>query len=515
MMHGCNTEKPPTPKDLLAEAIIPIPSSVISTGLSFLIDENTSISTTSDLESIERFAELLRASTGFALEVSPYDGGRAANQIQFVEATLPSSTPESYKINISPKRITITASDESGIQYGISTLKQLIPIEVLTGADVIDPIVIASGDITDSPRFAYRGAMLDVARHFFTIDDVKNYIDYLAVYKINHLHLHLSDDQGWRIEIKSRPLLTKVGSLTQVGGGTGGFYTQSQYRDLVKYAAQRSITIVPEIDMPGHTNAALVSYPELNCNAKDPKPKPYTGMRVGFSSLCTDSELVYEFVDDVIRELAEMTPGDYIHIGGDESHVTAKDDYIRFVDRVHLIVGKYGKKVVGWDEIAQSNLPAGAMVQYWAGAKNAELGVIKGAKVLLSPANKTYLDMQYDSTSTYGLHWAGYIEVDSAYLWDPAAAIDSINESDIIGIESPLWSETIQTLDEIEYLAFPRVIGHAEIGWSAQSHREWTDYASRLSRHLPRLQALGVSPYLSPKIDWIQKNDTLDNLPNF
>ena len=221
------------------------------------------------------------------------------------------------------------------------------------------------------------------------------------------MHLHLADDQGWRIEIKSWPNLTAHGGKTEVGGGDGGFYTQVQYADLIKYAQERFITIIPEIDMPGHTNAALASYPELNCNGK--ATELYSGVEVGFSTLCTKKEVTYKFIDDVVRELAEITPGPYIHIGGDESHSTPIVDYIPFVNRVQDIVIAHGKKVLGWDEIALTTLKPNTVVQYWAKAENAIKGVAQGAKVLMSPAKNAYLDMQYDSTSTYGLHWAAYI----------------------------------------------------------------------------------------------------------
>ncbi len=204
------------------------------------------------------------------------------------------------------------------------------------------------------PKYGYRGAMLDVARHFFTVDEVKKYIDLLAMYKINKLHLHLSDDQGWRIEIKSWPNLTNYGGSTEVGGGPGGFYTQEEYIELVSYAQERFITIIPEIDLPGHTNAALASYPELNCNGKS--PDLYTGTEVGFSTLCANKEITFQFLDDVIREISEITPGPYFHIGGDESHVTKEEDYITFINRSQDMVLKYGKKVMGWDEIQNADL---------------------------------------------------------------------------------------------------------------------------------------------------------------
>lgn len=225
----------------------------------------------------------------------------------------------------------------------------------------------------------------------------------IATYKLNVLHLHLSDDQGWRIEIKSWPNLTTIGGSTQVGGGKGGFYTQEQYKDIVKYAQDRFITVIPEIDMPGHTNAALASYKELHSSEvtagslqanpersrKDTAINLYTGTEVGFSTLRTHKAITYKFVDDVIRELAEITPGPWIHIGGDESHSTSKEDYIPFVSRVQEIVIAHGKQVIGWDEIALSTIQPNTVAQFWADAENSKQAVIKGAKIIMSPAKKS------------------------------------------------------------------------------------------------------------------------------
>jgi len=362
--------------------------------------------------------------------------------------------------------------------------------------------------------------MLDVARHFFSVDDVKRYIDLLNIYKMNVLHLSLSNDQGWRIEIKSWPNLTAHGGSTEVGGGKGGFYTQEQYKDIVKYAQDRYVTIVPEIDMPGHTNAALASYPELNCNGK--APALYTGVEVGFSSLCTTSEVTYKFIDDVVRELSAITPGPYFHIGGDESHATKREHYIPFVARVRDIVKSHGKQVIGWEETAQINMnekrpedivnvnanakasAASAIAQYWSNADHALEAVANGSKLVMSPATKMYLDMQYDSTTKLGLHWAAYIEVDSSYMWDPATRVKGITRENILGIEAPLWTETITNMDEIEYMVFPRIIGLAEIGWSPSTGRGWDEYKIRLAHHGPRMKALGIDYYASKQVPWVE-----------
>lgn len=231
----------------------------------------------------------------------------------------------------------------------MQTLRQLLPAKVEKDTVQSGPWLVAGGAVTDSPRYGWRGAMLDVSRHFFTVDQVKRYIDQLALYKVNKLHLHLSDDQGWRLAIDSWPRLTTHGGSTQVGGGPGGFYTKDDYREIVRYATSRYLEVVPEIDMPGHTNAALASYADLNCDGV--APPLYTGTDVGFSSLCVGKDRTYDFVDDVIRELAALTPGRYLHIGGDEAHSTSHEDYVTFMDRVQPIVAKYGKTVMGWHQL--------------------------------------------------------------------------------------------------------------------------------------------------------------------
>jgi len=276
--------------------------------------------------------------------------------------------------------------------------------------------------------------MLDVDRHFFGVEDVKRYLDLLALHKMNRLHLHLSDDQGWRIEIKSWPNLTAMGARTEVGGTVGGFYTQEQYKEIVAYARERFIDIVPEIDMPGHTNAALSSYPELNCDGV--APPPYTDIKVGFSCLCVANELTYRFIDDVVREIAALTPGPFFHVGGDEVKKLADTEYAQFINRAQDIVERHGKRMIGWDEVALASLHQGSVVQHWRpGTKLANVAA-NGSKLIMSPANRAYLDMQYDTSTYLGLFWAGRIEVKDAYSWDPATLMEGVGEDSILGVEA-------------------------------------------------------------------------------
>jgi len=332
------------------------------------------------------------------------------------------------------------------------------------------------------------------------VPDVKRFIDLLAHYKLNRLHLHLTDDQGWRIEITARPDLARHGGSTQVGGGAGGYYTQAEFADLVAHAAARFITIVPEVDLPGHTNAALASYPELNCDGV--APPLYQGIEVGFSALCVDRADAAGFVRDVVRELAAMTPGPYLHIGGDKVRTLAPDQYRRFIEWVEGIVHDYGKWMIGWGDIAPATLRPTTVVQRWLSDSSA-LHVARGGKIILSPASRTYLDMKYDTTTVLGGDWAGYLEVQDAYGWDPPA-FSGIPEASILGVEAPLWSETLVKLSDFEFMAFPRLMAVAEIGWSPAAARDWPGFRLRLAAHGERLSALGVNFYRSPQIPWIR-----------
>ncbi|MEN8121205.1 MAG: beta-N-acetylhexosaminidase [Bacteroidota bacterium] len=502
---GLTSCKKNIPMDLSKESIIPKPVSVTASNSSFELEKGAKIYVSDSAEVFrigEYFAKILNTSTGFGISVEQINEEPEEGNI-YLSISDKGLGEEGYELNVTEDHISLNADKPAGLIRAIQTLRQILPAKIESSDVQSGSWRIATGTIKDYPDYSYRGAMLDVCRHFFSVDDVKRYIDLLAYYKMNVLHLHLSDDQGWRIEIKSWPNLTTHGGSTQVGGGEGGFYTQEQYKEIVEYAQERYITIIPEIDMPGHTNAALASYPELNCN--DKATELYTGTEVGFSTLCIKKDITYKFVDDVVSELAAITPGPYIHIGGDESHVTAMEDYIPFINKVQDIVQSYNKIMIGWDEVAHAKLKANSIVQFWAKKENALKGVNQGAKVIMSPAVKAYLDMQYDSTTVLGLHWAAYIEVDSAYIWDPATFTEGITKENILGIEAPLWSETIVKMDDIEYMTFPRLPGLAEVGWTVSSERNWDEYKIRLGKHAERFDALGINYYKSKLVPWVNK----------
>ncbi|WP_432992349.1 beta-N-acetylhexosaminidase [Dactylosporangium sp. CA-233914] len=468
--------------------ILPAPVSVRVERGAFTIDRHTTISAGPGADGVAGYlAGLLRRSTGYPLPIVRGPGD--------IALTVTGGSSEGYQLDVSSRAVTISAERAAGLFAGVQTLRQLVP--------VTRPWTVPAGHVSDAPRFGHRGAMLDVARHFFTVAQVERYIDQLAQYKINVLHLHLADDQGWRIMINSWPRLATYGGSTAVGGDPGGYYTQAQYREIVAYAASRYITVVPEIDMPGHVNAALASYPELNCDGV--APPLYTGTDVGFSSLCVGKEVTYRFLDDVIRELAALTLGPYLHIGGDEAHATSQADYVAFMNRVQGIVAAHGKRVLAWHQVVSATPRPTTLAQYWDTTNDnpqVAAAAANGTGVVLSPANLAYLDMKYDPATPLGQDWAGLVEVSDAYGWDPGTYLVGAPPAAIRGVEAPLWTETIRTSADIEYMAFPRLPAIAELGWSPAATHDWPAFRRRLAAQAPRWRAQGINFYPSPQIPW-------------
>lgn len=483
--------------------LIPLPDFIKWGDSSFVLSANASIYVspgTQEMRDIGQFlADKINVSTGFNIKVLT---GKDISEKGNLFLTIGRDTllgDEGYKLWVKADSVTLEAYQPAGLFRGVQTIRQLLPpsIESSTVQPCKWEMTVVS--IRDYPRFEWRGAMLDVARHFFSVSDIKHFIDLIAYYKINRLHLHLTDDQGWRLMINSWPNLALIGGSTQVNGGSGGYYTQAEYAEIVAYAQKQYIITIPEIDMPGHTNAALASYPVLNENGVAPQLYEKTG--VGFSTLSIYKDSTYTFIEDVIKELCTITPGQYIHIGGDEARATKKEDYIRFIERVQAIVLSHHKHMIGWEEISPSHLFPSTIVQHWVD-DGAQKAVQQGIKIIMSPASKAYLDMKYNPSEVLGQDWAGCIEVKDAYMWDPASEVNSVTEKDVLGIEAPLWTETIRTMADIEYKVFPRLVGYAEIGWSQEAKRNWIDYKNRLAEHGSRLTMMGVNFYKSPQITW-------------
>ncbi|MEO7366490.1 MAG: beta-N-acetylhexosaminidase [Gemmatimonadaceae bacterium] len=477
--------------------VIPLPVSMrLDTSRVFRVDTSTIVYVD---ESADR--AVLGVAQYLRTMLAPYvrqDVQRVASSsaiaTKSIRLTIDPASPngdEGYAVDVTPDAIAIVAKSPAGLFYGVQTVRQLLPPSVENVGALNRRLIVPAGHIVDSPRFSWRGMQLDVARHFLPPRDVKRFIDLVSLYKINRVHLHLSDDQGWRIEIKSRPALTTVGGLTQVGGAAGGFFTQDDYRDIVQYAASRFITIVPEIDMPAHSNAAMVSYPELTCDHV--APPVYTSVGAPRTAvMCVDSANIYPIIDDVVREISAMTPGPWYHIGGDEVPRLTRTQYLTFLERMQSIVNSHGKQMIGWAEIAPANLSTTTIAQHWS-TDSVQLHAARGGKVIMSPGPHAYLDMKYDSTTILGLKWAGFITPQTVYDWDPGTYRAGVPENAVLGVEAPFWSETAVRAEDFEFLIFPRVLAMAEVGWTPQSLRAWSNFGPRLEFGRLRLKALGVN----------------------
>jgi hexosaminidase len=488
--------------------IVPVPVSVqAAKGIWFTLGESTRIRTPPGEAARvgEDLADSLRPATGYRLPVAAGGEPAGAGDISLQLATNERLGDEGYELEVTEQAVTLRANRPAGLFWGTRTLRQLLPATIDSSTRQPGPWKIPGGRIVDQPRFPWRGASLDVARHFFTVEEVKRYLDLIAGYKLNVLHLHLTDHQGWRIAIDRWPKLTTVGGRTEVGGGQGGFYTKEEFAEIVRYAQDRHVTVVPEIDVPGHTNAALASYGELNCDGR-PK-KPYTGADIYPSSLCVDKPVTYRFLEEVFGELAAMTPGPYLHIGGDE-HFLSKAQYARFIEQAQQIVRGHGKRVIGWQEVTAATLAPDTIAQYW-GGPFAQPDAIReaarrGTKLVLSPAAKAYLDMKYDERTELGMNWAGYVEVRDAYEWEPTTLLEGVGDNEVLGVEAGVWTETLDSFDEVEFMAFPRLPGIAEVAWSPADTRDWEGFRRRLASHGPRWSAMGVNYYPSPQVPWPQ-----------
>lgn len=497
----------PAPRPL--GQVVPAPASVRPGGTPYSLDDGTRIrvdGSSGEARKIgEYLAGVLRPSTGFALPVTTKDG---SDGIRLRLGSRDSKLgAEGYALTSGRGSVTITARKPAGLFHGVQTLRQLLPARIEADSRQKGPWSVAGGSLTDSPRYGYRGAMLDVSRHFFSVAEVKRYIDQMALYKINTFHLHLSDDQGWRIAIDSWPKLATYGGSTEVGGGTGGYYTKSQYKEIVNYAASRYLEVVPEIDMPSHTNAALASYAELNCDGV--APPLYTGIEVGFSSLCAGKDVTYDFIDDVIGEMAALTPGRYLHIGGDEAHSTSHEDYAKIMNHAQATVGKYGKTVMGWHQITGATPVKGAVAQYWGYDKTSAAdrqqvvdAAKNGTRLVLSPADRVYLDMKYNDQTVLGLKWAGLVSVQRSYDWEPGTYLTGAPQDSVLGVEAPIWAETLTDSDDIDAMAFPRLPGAAELGWSPAATHDWDTYKLRLAALGPRFTEMGIDYYRAPEVPW-------------
>jgi hexosaminidase len=402
---------------------------------------------------------------------------------------------------VSADGVVATAPEHVGLLHAVRTLRQLVPTGRSTGgeANVVVPAVV----VHDAPRYSWRGLSVDVVRHFFGPDDLRTVVDLVGALKLRVLHLHLTDDQGWRIEIPSRPELTERSSGTQVGGGGGGYLTVDEFRALQEYAAERFVTIVPEIDQPGHVNAATHAYGEL---MPDGEPTGvYEGIDVGFSRLWFDSPATEPFLRDVLGDVARMTRGPYVHVGGDEVLTMDSAEYARFVELACRVVREAGKTPVLWQEGARGPLEPGTVLQYWEpkGEPDPFIAAARaGARFVMSPGDRAYLDMKYTPEHPLGLAWAGFVELRDSYDWEPEQVIPGLPAEAVEGVSAAVWTETLATRDELFSMLLPRLGAVAEVAWTDARRKDWESFRARVAAQAPVWLAAGWAFHPTPQVDW-------------
>ncbi len=517
-------------------SVIPRPSQVSSGEGTFHLTPQTKILVQPGEPAIrsiaQGLAERLASATGHAIAVEesrPTKTAENAVLLTTVDGNQELNEKlgkEGYELTVAPGSVVIRATKPAGVFYGVQTLYQLLPPEIeLSKPSPGVKLTIDSVHIEDRPRFAWRGMHLDVARHFFDKEFVKRYIDFLAAYKINTFHLYLTDDQGWRIEIKRYPKLTEIGAwregtVMHKRGGLGdtkkygGYFTQDDIREIVAYADERFITIVPGISMPGHSQAALAAYPELSSTGGP--FKVWTGWGISKEVLDPGKDEVFEFVEGVLSEVIELFPGPYVHTGGDEvprdrwkaspfaqARIKAEgltdEDGLQsyFTKRVERFLNSKGKRLIGWDEILEGGLPPNATVMSWRGTAGGIEAAKSGHDVVMVPNRQTYFNYAQDSSKTGPGHTGGLLDLLTVYHFEPTEGLTPQEARHVLGGQACLWTEYIPTPADVEYLIFPRLFAMAEVLWSAKDRRDDEDFRKRVPVGLKRLDARGVNYYRS------------------
>lgn len=502
----------------ISNKIIPVPVNYKAGTGSFQLKPGTAVSVPQKSVELLRLANQL-INHPLAKELRLVQKNTTTNAIRLEISSIPTDSNEGYQLSVTPTGVIIKANTAAGLFYGIQSFAQLIPVTSTNGI-----YTIASCEISDQPRFGWRGLMLDVSRHFFTVDEVKQYIDAMAMYKFNTLHLHLTDDNGWRIEIKSLPRLTSVGAWRAERYGTfgdrtpvkegeptpyGGFYTHEQVRDLVKYASEKHISILPEIETPGHAMALLAAYPELSCTNEKVFVNPGTNFAEWYgngkfkmlvdNTLDPSNELVYEYLDKIFTEVASLFPSPYVHVGGDECYhgYWEKDESCKalmakegmkdvmelqsyFIKRCEKMLKSKGKKLIGWDEILEGGLAPEATVMSWRGMQGGIEAAKQGHDVVMSPTTFAYIDyMQGDRSLEFPIYAS--LTLKKTYSFEPVP--DGVDPKRILGGQANLWSEKTPTLRHVFYMSYPRAFAIAETMWSAKEKKEWVNFTDRAQHH--------------------------------
>ena len=501
---------------ILAQSVIPVPLKMEQGTGSFLLSEKTKLYTNLQGGEAELWENYLKALPVQLKEARMKD----RKQMLFLLITpktpqLPS--PESYTLSVTPQRIEIRATSGAGLFYGMQTLLQLMQ-PAGTGS-----YSVASVEIEDTPRFAYRGLMLDVSRHFSTKEFIKKQIDALAYYKINRLHLHLTDAAGWRLEIKKYPLLTDFAAWRtdptwkkwwnggrkylryDEPGASGGYYTQNDIREILEYARQHYITVIPEIEMPSHSEEVLAAYPQLSCSGE-----PYKN-----SDFCIGNEETFTFLENVLTEVMELFPSEYIHVGGDEAGKSAwktcpkcqkrmKDEHLANVDelqsylihRIEKFLNNHGRRLLGWDEILQGGIAPNATVMSWRGEEGGIAAVTSGHHAIMTPGAYCYMDSYQDAPYSQPEAIGGYLPLKKVYAYDPVPASLTAEQAKLVyGVQGNLWVEYIPTPEHVEYMIYPRILALAEVAWSAPERKSWSDFHTRALSAVADLQKKGYHPF--------------------
>ena len=505
--------------------VIPMPADVTVSDGSFCV-KGAAVHFDDDLDeasmgAVLRFVEAVETATGTQCK---WDEGGMTFRVN------PSLAAEQYSINVTPKSVTVEASALNGFVYACETLKQMLPAAIYGKEAVKADWVLPCVSILDQPRFAYRGMHLDPCRHFFSIEETKRYLDVMTAYKLNRFHWHLTEDQGWRMEVKAYPKLTEVGAWrngtvikkdwgSNDGIRYGGFYTQEEMKEIVDYAAKRGITVIPEIDLPGHMVAALAAYPELGCTGG-----PYevwTRWGVAPDILCAGNEKIYTFLETVLTELMDIFPSEYIHIGGDEAFneemgipwehcpkcaakmrelgikkgPMAKHYLQNYVTaRIQKFLNDHGRKIIGWDEILEGDLAQGATVMSWRGTAGGIKAAAKGFDVVMTPTDYAYFDYyqgQERDKEPFGI--GGYLPLEKVYGYEPYNGMVPGSEKHILGVQANLWTEYIPTPEHLEYMLLPRMCALSEIQWCAPDKKDYARFDASLDHTFAILDAMGVN----------------------
>lgn len=500
-----------------AQSVIPIPLRMEQGSGTFLFTGDTKLYTNLKGEEKKMLMDYLET-----LPIHFKNGKKQTKEnvvsLMITKANPQLSSPESYTLEVTPHKITVQATSGAGLFYGVQTLLQMAQ-PAMEGAWSVQATTIQ-----DSPRFEYRGLMLDVSRHFRSKEFVKKQIDALAYYKLNRLHLHLTDAAGWRIEIKKYPLLTELAAWRpeanwkrwwneggrkycrfDAPGASGGYYTQDDIRELVNYARERHITIIPEIEMPAHSEEVLTAYPELSCSGE-----PYKN-----ADFCVGNEETFTFLEDVLTEVMELFPSQYIHVGGDEAGKAAwktcpkcqkrmKDEQLDNVDelqsylihRVEVFLNAHGRKLLGWDEILQGGLAPNATVMSWRGEQGGIAAVKSGHQAIMTPGSHCYIDSYQDAPYSQPEAIGGYLPLEKVYSYNPIPASLTPDEAKLIyGVQANLWAEYIQTDEHCEFMIYPRILALAEVAWSVPERKSWTDFRPRALKAVGYLQSKGYHPF--------------------